>query len=213
VYDRTLTTTNTATVVLKSIDSMGGMGEIMPSIGKCKQDPITKACVSSLRVVDKPYEGKDQISLRFGGDYNLFPGLFAMRAGVSYETDGQDPALLNPMRYMFGRVGFHGGVTVRVAHKTDVSIGFAHFIQKKIRLQVNDQHSTEKYPVGFRNAQYHFKPGLGVGGDGKTGFDGLASVEVPNGDAVRQDAGPDFIGAGTFYYNLDVASLTFTQHF
>ena len=214
VYDHTLTSTNSAMLTLSSIDPFGNPGSFNPSVGKCELDKATKQCVSSLRVLEKPYKGKDQLSLRFGGDYNLMPGLFAIRAGVSYETDGQDAAWLNVMRYMFGRLGVHGGLTVRLAHKTDVSFGFAHFIQKKIRLQVNDTHSTIKYSLAFRTPQYHFKPGYGVPPmSGNAGFDGVTEVEVPNGEATREEPGPDFIGAGTYYYNLDVASLTFTQHF
>jgi long-subunit fatty acid transport protein len=217
VYDHTLVTSNSATTTLSSLDSLGNPGSFDASVGKCKTDPTTKQCLSTERTVDKLYKGKDQISLRFGGDYNLFPGIFALRAGVSYETDGQDAEWLNVMRYMFGRVGVHGGFTLRVADKTDVSFAWAHFIQKKVHLQVNDLHSGSKYPVQYRTAKYHFQPGEGVvdpsgmQADGK--FDGVAGVETPNGAADRVEPGPDFVNAGSYYFNLDVASVTFTQHF
>jgi hypothetical protein len=214
VYDHTLTTTDTAMLTLNSIDKDGQLSSFSPSVGKCKVDPTTKDCVDSRRTVDKPFNGKDQISLRVGGDYNVLPGILALRAGVSYETDGQDPNMLNPLRYMFGRTGFHGGVTLRVAGKTDISLAFAHFMQRQIRLQVNSQHTAEPYPIKYQTPQYHFRPGLGVGGvDGSNGFDGITQVEVPNGQASRTEPGPDFIGAGSFVYNLEVASVTVTQHF
>ena len=47
------------------------------------------------------------------------------------------------------------------------------------------------------------------------GFDGIAGVEVPNGSKTRplNMPGPHFINAGSSFYNLDVVSLSFAQHF
>ena len=51
--------------------------------------------------------------------------------------------------------------------------------------------------------------------DDKGPFDGTAGVEVPNGDKVRplSNPGPHYINAGSYFYHLDIVSLTFAQHF
>jgi len=190
------------------------------SAGQCFDRDAMGNCIGD-RITEAVYEGKDQLSLRLGGDYNLFPGRLALRAGVSYENDGQDIEYLNVLYYMLGRVGLHAGVTLRVAEKTDISLGFAHFIQKNVHLQVNPE---SQYPLPDKTRSNHFQPGEGVDAppsdpnpmepDPVPGdFDGTARGDVPNGDAVRVMPGPHYINAGKYFYNLDVVSLTFTQHF
>ena len=79
-------------------------------------------------------------------------------------------------------------------------------------------------PFTFRSARpdvydssYHFEPGEGIAdvngenADADNGFDGTARTEAPFGG--RETPGPFFINAGTFFYNLDVVSVTLTQHF
>jgi hypothetical protein len=44
-------------------------------------------------------------------------------------------------------------------------------------------------------------------------FDGIAGIEIPNGDSTRVAPGPFYVNAGSYFYDLDVASLTVTQHF
>jgi len=131
------------------------------------------------------------------------PGLFAVRAGVSYETNGQDVGYLNPTNYQLGRTGLHAGVTVRVADKTDFTIGFAHFIQRDIRLDLNP--ITGRFPLKYsidaaKSAQYNYVPG---------NHDAIAKVEVPYGDAY----GPNFANFGSFFYRLELLSVSFLQHF
>jgi hypothetical protein len=221
VYDAVKFTNTGATLDVVSIDAMGNRGSIPASVGKCQvePDPVTKMCPNPSKLTNTPYHGKDQISVRVGGDYNVFPGIFAVRGGVSYETDGQDPQYFNVRNYMLSRTGIHAGVTLRVAEKTDISFAWAHFFQRDVTLQVNDTHTASPYPRDLKNDMYHFKPGRGVAdamqmnGDAKNGFDGIAGVELPNGDLTRTEIGPDFINAGHYYYHLDVASATFTQHF
>ncbi len=221
-YDYQGFTTQSANSVLRSIDSAGVTSESFFSVGRCIQpvDPMTKQCAGE-RIVRTNFGGKNQISARLGGDYNVLPGLFAVRAGVSYETDGQKIDFLNVMDYMLRRIGIHGGFTLRVADKTDISFAWAHFIQRKVRLQVNENYTNSPYPKKYKTAEDHFQPGLGVvgadgtGADQRNGFDGTAGVEIPNGDVTRSLTmpGPDFVNAGSYYYNLDVASVSFTQHF
>jgi len=130
---------------------------------------------------------------------------------------GQDPESLNVLGYMLSRVGIHGGLTVRIAGKTDLSIGYARFLHEMVRLQVNDEFNASSYPPKYRTAQYNFVPGLGVEDMNgvvieNAGFDGNASVEIPNAD-LGYPRGPYFVNAGSFYYHLDVLSMSITQHF
>lgn len=218
VYDQAQFTTRDAQLQLITVDPSGAMGSLPASPGDCVQrDPTTKNCVGN-RVVKTAYNGKDQFTVRVGGDYNVLPGILALRAGVSYETRGQDPSDLNVMNYMLSRSGIHAGATLRVADKTDITIGYAHFIHENIRLQVfNDQPAISSLPPRYRTPEYNFKPGAGVpdmmgNGANQGGFDGTAGVEIPNADQNFAE-GPFYVNAGTFFYHLDLLSVSFTQHF
>lgn len=217
VYDQAQFTTRDARLELLTIDPNSVVARIPASPGDClEEDPQTLVCVGDRRV-KTDYGGRDQLTLRFGGEYNVFPGVLALRAGVSYETRAQDPEMLNVLSYMLSRTGLHGGLTLRVAGKTDVSFGFAHFIHENVRLQVNDSRAVSRYPPRYKSEEYNFAPGEGVedfegNGADAGGFDGVAGVEIPNGDR-NEPLGPFFVNAGSFFYHLDVVSLSFTQHF
>jgi long-subunit fatty acid transport protein len=217
VYDRSQYTTRDAQLSIRTINEMGTIGDIPASAGDCtKRDASGTNCIGD-RVVKTDLGGKNQFTARAGAEYNLFPGLLALRAGASYEARGQSPEMLNVLSYMLSRTGLHAGVTLRVANKTDISIGYAHFFQEDVRLQVNNSIPASRYEPRYRMDKFHFKPGAGVGdvndeGGNAGGFDGTAKVEVPNAD-VAYPVGPYFINAGSYYYNLDVLSLGFTQHF
>lgn len=75
----------------------------------------------------------DALAFRLGGDYNVAPGVFAVRAGVSYEQ---------PLNYDFVRyaqndfmqgfqVGLHAGATLRIDH-FDISLAYAHVFGETI---------------------------------------------------------------------------------
>lgn len=217
VYDKQQYTTRDAQLTLRTIDPNGIVGSIPAAPGDClKRDPMTNNCLGD-RVVRTDLGGKNQFTVRAGGDYNLLPGLLALRAGVSYEARGQNPATLNVMNYMLSRTGLHLGFTVRVAGKTDISFGYAHFFQENVELQVYNGQAASAYPPNYRTPQYHFRPGAGVpdkmgNGASRGGFDGAAGVEVPNGEPGYA-TGPYFVNAGSYYYHLDVVSLSFAQHF
>jgi long-subunit fatty acid transport protein len=226
-YDRSQFTTDDAELELQNVAGDGVVSTIPSEVGKCVEPirptppPGIDACPKKTHIVKTDFGGKNQISLRVGGDYNILPGLFTMRAGVSYETDGQDVEMLNVLTYMLERKGLHIGMTLRLFDKTDVSIGFAHFIQRDVRLQINQDDQIAAYPRKYKMPQYNFRPGRGVadimeqGATNDGGFDGTAGVEVPNGSKTRtlDEPGPHYINAGSYFYHLDVVSLTFAQHF
>jgi len=226
MYDYTQFTNSNATVELATIDSNGTPSSFTTAVGDCIDPPVlAPGELCRKRRVRTQINGKDQFTARLGGDYNVLPGLFTVRAGVSYETDGQDVEWLNVQQYMYGRTGLHTGFTVRIAEKTDFTFGFAHFIQKDIRLQVAGRYAD--YIQLYRQAQaagldpaatYHLETGSGFALDpmgpeamAKGPFDGAAGVEVPNSGQV--EPGPYFINAGSYYYNLSVLSVEVTQRF
>jgi len=224
VYDSSSFISDQAELTLRNLNADGvTISEIPSYVGKCVEpNPNAVAgesvCPKKTRITKTELGGQDQLTLRVGGDYNVLPGLLAVRGGLSYETNGQDVEYLSVLNYMFKRIGLHAGLTVRVAGKTDISFGFAHFLQEDIRLQVSTDPDAATYERKYKTAEYNFMPGAGVGdasGNGANagGFDGNAKVEVPNGDSARAVPGPFYVNAGSYYYHLDVVSLSFAQHF
>ena len=218
VYDRAQFTTKDASLELLAINDAGmELDPIEASPGDCLyRNPTTNNCEGD-RLVKTDLGGKDQLTFRLGGEFNLFPGVLALRAGVSYEMRGQDPSSLNVLNYMLSRTGLHAGFTLRVAGKTDISFGFAHFIHENIALQVYDGAPVSRYPVPYRSPEYNFAPGAGVpdreGNNAELGgFDGMAGVEVPNADQGYEE-GPYYINAGRYFFSLDVLSVSLLQHF
>jgi hypothetical protein len=147
--------------------------------------------------------GKDHLSLRLGGDYNILPGVFSVRAGVSYETDGTEPRYNDITNYMLGRTGLHVGATVRIAGKTDISIGYVHFIQKDVRLTPNLRGAP--LPNAWVEDPDRYNLVQEGEGDGVAGF--------PITDSPDPAEGPLFANAGEYYYHLDVISIGLSQHF
>lgn len=146
--------------------------------------------------------GKNHLSLRVGGDYNVLPGVFSFRAGVSYETDGADTRYNDITNYMLGRTGIHVGATLRVAKKTDISVGFVHFIQKDVRLTPNLGGAPVPNAWTTDPGKYHLVTGKN---DGTAGF--------PITDSPTPAEGPLYANAGEYFYHLDVVSVDFAQHF
>ena len=184
------------------LQSVAGDGSaILPSdvfVGTCVGGAQTTDCK---REIPTYFHGKTQLSLRVGGDYNVMPGRLAVRAGFTYETNGQDPAYINITNYMLGRTGIHVGATLRVADKTDISIGYVHFIQKDVNLLPNPE-SPVPQSVMMDPKKYHLVTGAN---------DGIAKFAIP--DSATVDEGPLFANAGSYYYHLDVVAIALAQHF
>jgi hypothetical protein len=80
-----------------------------------------------------PHRWKDQWSLRLGGDYNVIPGMAAVRAGFSYESSGVNEAYQAIDFFVGSRIGIHAGLTVRLG-RIDVSLAYAHFFQETVEV-------------------------------------------------------------------------------
>ncbi|MDD9940291.1 MAG: outer membrane protein transport protein, partial [Myxococcales bacterium] len=205
-------------VSLGSIQPDGSPSQALFPFGRCTQyiDPnaVPPMCVPGARFRNRRVlGGQDQYSVRVGADYNLFPGLFALRAGVSYETDGIDPEFFDPTLPDQERIGAHAGFTIRVAEKTDISFAYALFLLRDIDLGFNEE-DGQRLPGWARTAEYGFvadpnDPAMGP----RPGADGIARYEVSYESESRPEPGPFFANAGTGYYNLSILSASVTQHF
>lgn len=190
-----------AEVPLDTVDENGNVSRTISQAGSCIQRDDHGNC--QLSEIPALLHGKDHWSLRLGGDYNILPGLFAVRAGVSYETDGTEPRYLDVTSYMLGRTGLHVGATLRVAERTDLSIGYVHFIQKNVRLTPNLGSGAPLPPAWTEDPDRY---NLVVGDS-----DGAAGFAIP--DSVDPGEGPLYSNAGKFFYHLDVISIGLAQHF
>jgi len=191
--------------------------------GVCIEEDSEGECI---KAEQSPIElrGKDQISLRLGGDYNIIPNTLATRLGVSYETRGQNPSYVHPSWTMpFERLGIHVGATWRIDGRTDLSIGYAHFFQETIRLSMSEKPGTwfdraftyERYEDGtIRNLskaetdeKYHVVS--------KDDADGVAQAPIFSHDQYLKTGEPWIYAAnaGTHEFSLDVVSISLMRHF
>jgi hypothetical protein len=90
--------------------------------------------VALLPDITLPHSWKDQLTLRLGGDYNVVPGVLAVRAGLSFESNGVTRGFEQLSFRPGRRVGLHAGLTVRVAHRVDVALAYAHLFEQDITL-------------------------------------------------------------------------------
>jgi len=206
VHDRTDVRLKDVAVAFRTINAQGTVDPpFTVLVGDCVKPnrPLGAGEACEVQRARIEINGQDQITLRLGGDYNILPGLLSVRGGASYETDGQAPSWMSPFQYMAGRIGLHAGLTVRVARKTDISVGFAHFFQKAVRLQLHPERIGEYYSR-YRADPERYHIALGE-------HDGTAAIEVPNGG--RPLPGPYFVNAGSYYYDLSVLSASIARHF
>jgi hypothetical protein len=92
---------------------------------------------------------------------------------------------------------------VRFLHRTDLSFGFAHFIQKEVRLQVNSSEREGDWRLYKADPTKYF---LAEGA-----LDGTAAIEIPN--SSRPEPGPFYANGGSYFYTLDVLSMSISQKF
>lgn len=194
---------STALAQFRELSEDGSVAPSEAALGNCIAPVENGGCRRTANAV--PFGGKDQWSLRVGGDYNVLPGVLSLRIGASYESDGEVRDYLNPRYYAFQRIGLHAGLTWRIAGVTDVHFAFSHFIQDDVRVQVHEDASLPgnvRLRPEEKSAEYNYEEGA---------HDGTAEIPIVYSKATT--AGPNFANAGSFFYHLDVFSLAVTQHF
>jgi hypothetical protein len=82
-----------------------------------------------------PYNWRDTIGLRLGGDYNLIAEQLAVRAGVSYESSATPVAYMNIDAWAVTRIGLHAGGTLQLG-KLKLSIAYAHIFFGSVSVPV-----------------------------------------------------------------------------
>lgn len=80
---------------------------------------------------------KDQISVQLGGDYNILPGVLALRAGAHYESSAINGSYMGIDFQPAQRLGLHLGGTYRVG-SVDLSLAYAHIFQETITIPKSD---------------------------------------------------------------------------
>lgn len=167
---------------------------------------------------------QDQLSLRFGGSYNILPGLFGVSAGFHYENRGVDPAYMQIDFWPVQRMGFHGGVRFRIASFMDLSFSYAHIIQETLDVAA-PLHETFQ-TAGMRYMQTNTVTTI----DKRVGAPGTPEFMTPR-EEVRP-AAPDgearltqnfaknlpgtppfIINAGRYRSGIDVVSVGANMHF
>jgi hypothetical protein len=82
-----------------------------------------------------PKYWRNTLSLRAGGDVQLVPEHFAVRAGVSYATSAVDPEYMNLDYWPVEKIGIHAGATV-AAGRFKITAGYAHFMYATVDVPV-----------------------------------------------------------------------------
>lgn len=72
-----------------------------------------------------PHHWRDTFGVRAGGDYNLVPGKFSVRLGVSYETRAVPVEYMNIDAWPVAKLGLHVGGTLAI-DTLKLSIAYAH---------------------------------------------------------------------------------------
>lgn len=156
---------------------------------------------------------QDQISVRFGGSYNLIPGLFGLSAGAHYETRGVNPDYMQIDFFPVERLGLHVGLMVRLAGWIDLSIAYAHIFQESITVAAPPHDESQESGIDKR---------VGVAqrlGDELEVVPEEPLVEDPDGVAalrqipVRQRKGATIVNAGRYETSMDVFSAAIHLHF
>ncbi len=74
--------------------------------------------------IEIPKNWKNQYVFRLGGDVNIVPGVFALRAGTWYESSGITPGYAGLDFYLPRRIGATAGATIRI-QRFDLTLGYA----------------------------------------------------------------------------------------
>ena len=102
---------------------------------------------------DRPTGYKDSYGVRLGGQYNLVPDSFGLRAGTWFETAAADAEYLNVAPVPAARGGFGGGIVLRHGD-LDISLGYqrhwSNGLDNKGNGAVRSSAGTRQEPPPFR---------------------------------------------------------------
>lgn len=143
-----------------------------------------------------PHGWNDQFSARLGADWNVVPGVLALRAGAHFETSGMNSRFQVQDVLPGMRLGLHLGATLRI-ERFDVSIAYAHIFQ---------------FSETLENPGYRMVAAQGV--DGQCMDD---PVYDPNRPVAARGCYPQghgsIVNGGTYHAEFNVISLQLRYHF
>lgn len=148
----------------------------------------------------------DQISIRVGGDWNVLPGMLALRAGAHFETSGMNQYYQGPDFMPGMRLGLHLGATFRI-ERFDVSIAYGHIFQ--FDHTVTEGRARHSASTGGRGVDdtYTCRDASGT----------IIETYDPDMPVVQRGCYPPGFGsvmnAGTYRAEYNVVSLDVRYHF
>jgi len=181
---------------------MGGMMSTLPF-----PDP-------GLEEISIERQWKDQWSLRAGGSWNVLPGLLALHTGAHYETRGVTPAYMNVDFWPVSRVGLHGGVTVRLDQRVDLTFAYGHIMQETIVVAAPASVSEDERPfsrnVGVAITSGSYAPMNEQ--DAPSDADGVADLRQQE-TKMLVNRYPTVVNAGRYRSSIDVVAVGIQYHF
>ncbi|MCB9598646.1 MAG: hypothetical protein H6719_38375, partial [Sandaracinaceae bacterium] len=148
----------------------------------------------------------DQLSIRLGGDWNVIPGMLALRAGAHFETSGMNTYYQGPDFMPGMRLGLHLGATFRI-DRFDVSIAYGHIFQ--FDHTVDEGRARHSASTGGRGAMDDYTCRDGAGN--------IIEEYDPNMPVVQRNCYPpgfgNVVNNGTYKAEYNVLSLSLRYHF
>ncbi len=159
------------------------------------------------------HQWKDSWSFRLGGDWNIMPGLAAVRFGLSYETKGVKDGFEQLDFAPFNRIGGHVGLTLRVG-RFDISLAYAYIHQFEINRR---QGSIQQINADHRLAELACEEDPSCAGlsdeERRRHVAGEANPAVTGTGTVSNFGEGTVINAGRYRSRFNVLSLGLTYHF
>lgn len=166
---------------------------------------------------------KDQISVRVGGSYNIFPGLFGVMAGFHFENRGVDPSYMQIDYWPLQRVGLHGGVRVRIGKTADLVFSYAHIFQETLVVAAPAHQNFDvigaDYKATGRVQNVDKRAGVPSAGpltpleeQRPASVDGEARL-TQNFAKALPGTPPAIVNSGTYRSGIDVISAGLNMHF
>jgi hypothetical protein len=167
---------------------------------------------------------RDQFSVRFGGSYNILPGLFGISAGAHYENRGVDPSYMQIDFWPVQRIGLHAGMRVRVAHSIDFLVAYAHVFQETLVVGAPAHENFDVIGLQYRETKtvsnIDKRVGVASGGVPLTPREEVKPASVDGEARLTQNFAkalpgtpPAIINAGTYRSSIDVVSASINVHF
>ncbi len=117
--------------------------DVTPPAGSSLTVPSPSPLVQSVNLslpdkISLAHKWQNQYGIRIGGDYNILPNLFTVRAGYSFESSGVKDGYGQLDFTPFKRYGLSAGATVRILDLVDVSAAYAYFFIPDVTNSIRD---------------------------------------------------------------------------